>query len=107
MGYYTEYNLDVGYADDEQFNQIVSALREKHVIGNALNDHLNSYQKTKWYNWKQDMKDVSALFPDVHFTLSGEGETNSDIWEAHFVAGKMQVCKAEIVIPPFDPKKLE
>ena len=31
---------------------------------------------------------------------------DDDIWEAHYLGGKRQLCEAEIRIPEFDPEKL-
>lgn len=52
------------------------------------------------------MRALSRDFPDVHFIISAFGEINDDIWEAHYLGGKRQLCEAEIRIPGFDPKKL-
>lgn len=56
----------------------------------------------KWYDWKDDMIAMSTNFPGVLFKLHGDGEEAGDIWDAYFLNGKSQVCKAEIAIPPLD-----
>ena len=60
----------------------------------------------KWYEHESDMRIVSKMFPNVLFTLSGEGEENGDIWKKYFLGGKCQVAKAKIEIAPFNPKEL-
>lgn len=60
----------------------------------------------KWYEWECDLRKVSAEYPQVRIYVQAEGEEGGDLWEAHFVAGKMQKCQAEIHYAPFDPEKL-
>lgn len=43
----------------------------------------------KWYDHHTDMLAHSAKFPDVTFTLSGEGEESGDIWRARYLGGKV------------------
>lgn len=106
MGYNTSYNLTLRNEGD-RFYAIVEALKEKEVVGYALDDFLETYDSVKWYDHEQDMKEVSKQFPDIIFELHGEGEDTGDIWDKYFKNGKIQVCRAEIVIPPFDESKLE
>ena len=67
----------------------------------------SSSDSCKWYEHEDDMKVMSKDFPEVLFTLHGEGEESGDIWNKYFLNGKVQVCKAEIKIDKFDPKKLK
>lgn len=60
----------------------------------------------KWYDHEEDMRRLSLKFPDVVFTLNGEGEEAGDVWVKYFRNGKMQVDKIEIKLAAFDPKKL-
>lgn len=64
-------------------------------------------ESCKWYEWEADIRRLSKQFPDVLFTLSGEGEESGDIWKAYFLGGKMHKEKAVIQVPPFDKKKLK
>jgi hypothetical protein len=61
----------------------------------------------KWYEHEEDMRKLSALFPDVLFTLSGEGEESGDIWKMYVKGGKSHSVSAEIVLPEFDETKLK
>ncbi len=64
-------------------------------------------ESCKWYSHEDDMRKLSIYFPNVLFTLSGEGEESGDIWEKHFLNGKTQHCKAKIVIEALDRTKLK
>lgn len=72
-------------------------------IGQALADG----EDMKWYDHETDLRKISTQFPDVVFHLHGVGEDYGDIWEKHFCNGKMQVCKARITFPKYDPRKLK
>lgn len=116
MGYYTTYNLFAHpVSDPEIADRIEEALHSCDVIGYALDGEyqfteggveFSSCNAVKWYDHEEDMRAVSKKFPCVHFELHGEGELSDDIWTQHFLGGKSQLCKAEIIIPPFDPEKL-
>jgi hypothetical protein len=68
---------------------------------------LNNLDECKWYEHEQDMRIFSKLFPEVVFTLKGEGEEPGDLWFKYFQNGKMQKAEAIITYDPFDPKKLK
>ena len=117
MGYATSFTLFAHHvADPEIAERIVESLHSCDVIGYALNGNyqfaedgveFSSYNPVNWFDHEEDMLSISKEFPDIHFELHGEGEMNDDIWTQHFVNGKSQFCRAEIIIPPFDLEKLE
>lgn len=116
MGYYTAYELTVNRYDarsdtlsnvtPDDHDKIVEELRQLDVIGYALSDDLSCHDAVKWYYHDSDMIQISKMFPSVLFCLHGEGEETGDIWDSYYLNGKSQHCRAEIVIPPFDPMKL-
>jgi hypothetical protein len=59
----------------------------------------------KWYNHTDEMLAMSKAFPDVLFTLSGEGEENGDLWKKYYLNGQYQEDKAEIVYKGLDTTK--
>ena len=61
----------------------------------------------KWYEHETDMKALSLRFPEVLFTLHGEGEESGDVWNKYFRNGKCQVAKGVVTIAPFNPKELK
>ena len=67
---------------------------------NPFGDH------DKWYEHTQDMCRVSMEYPNVLFTLTGNGEEPEDMWVKYFMNGKVQIEKAVITYGKFDPKKL-
>lgn len=55
----------------------------------------------------EDLKGVSAKFPDVLFSLHRCGEDTGDLSEEYFLSGGYQCCPAIIHYEDFDPKKLD
>jgi hypothetical protein len=101
MGYYTMFTLEINTSDGMDVMDYIHEL-EQGVIGyNPFDD------RCKWYGHKEDMIKFSKLYPKVLFTVSGEGEENSDIWKEHFYDGKSQYCKALIIHPSFDATQLK
>lgn len=83
MGYLTYYRLEW---DDKNF-QIPADFEG---LNYAFDEEGYSLESVKWYSHEQDMRNLSKVYPDILFTLSGEGEESGDLWEAYFKAGKMQ-----------------
>lgn len=121
MGYLTNYKLD--------WQGAVSTIRPcprcdgkgtvpvDDVVEEFINSEPFLYKNTepiarsledscKWYEHEDDMKRLSLKFPDVLFTLRGEGEESGDVWVKYFKEGKMQVSKAEVKLEPFDATRL-
>jgi len=112
VGYYTSYNLEIEPKGSKKLNGVIAWLEKNSETTTGYN--LMSFYKNdgsadscKWYGHEEDMKELSTRFPDFLFTLSGEGEESGDIWTKYFLGGKMQVAKAVIVVPEFDPKLLK
>src|SRR5690242_6334705 len=116
MGYSTRYSLSVELliggqkaklADDAPLLAIIEQFRAEHGGAEyALDKDGATYDSCKWYEHEDDLRAFSTKYPNVLFTLHGEGEENEDIWDKYFLNGKCQVAKAEWTIPPFDPTKL-
>lgn len=99
MGYSTRYEMNT---DDDICFMHIDNIAEK--VG------FNPFtSKCKWYDHDSDMKEYSSLpqNKNILFTLSGEGEENTDIWLKYYKAGKVQECRAKIHFDPFDENKLE
>jgi len=116
MGYNTHYSLHLDLMigskkaellDDEPLREVIKKLREENEEARfALAEDGGSEQAAKWYTHADELIPFSEKYPNVLFTLSGEGEENDDIWKKYFLNGKVQVAKAEVRIPDFDPGKL-
>ena len=63
-------------------------------------------ERGKWYDHKISMLAMSKEFPDVLFTLTGEGERNDDMWKEYYKNGRFFLAKAVITYPEFDEAKL-
>ncbi|WP_010495024.1 hypothetical protein [Paenibacillus elgii] len=99
MGYYTRYEIEI--APDS--NEVRQAIEDDDTLAYAIG---RCSDECKWYDHESDMRAFSERFPDVLFTLSGEGEDNGDLWRKYFRNGKMQHCPAQITYEPFDESKL-
>lgn len=58
-------------------------------------------EEIKWYDWRADMIDVSARFPEIEFVLYGEGVDREDLWRAFFKDGK---CIVQTIHFYWDPE---
>ena len=116
MGYRMEFHFQCDCSDEKRMEQIMQKMRELQIVPYVFEASFYSYDPCwceldncgprTWYTEEKDMRALSRDFPDVHFIISAFGEINDDIWEAHYLGGKRQLCEAEIRIPEFDPKKL-
>lgn len=103
MSYYTTYSLSVETLDDEQRNAVDRELSEVGEI-EPWGDGWGGC--VKWYDHENDLRRISAIFPDALFTLDGEGEASDDIWREYYKNGKMQRCPARIEYDEYDENKL-
>lgn len=106
MSYHTAYTISVDNVPDDILEKIKDRMEELGIIGYAVNYDLSCAEPVNWFSEEEDMLILSREFSDVHFEVHGEGENQGDIWEDHFLGGKVQRCNAQIVIPEFDPEQL-
>lgn len=99
MGYYTNYELETVSGADYETDY------EQEVTDQV--GYRPFECETKWYSFEKDMREVSKKHPNVLLKLSGEGEENGDLWEAYFLNGKMQMCKAKIEYDAFNENLLQ
>ena len=50
----------------------------------------------KWYDYEQDMKELSKQYPEFYFWLRGDGEESDDLWVACFHNGKSRTLHINI-----------
>lgn len=68
---------------------------------------MESDEECKWYVYRQEMKSISEMFPDIVFVLSGEGEESGDIWKEYFKNGKSQYAPVQMVFSEYDENLLK
>lgn len=102
MGYYTRYNLTADNVPDTLAGPLEKRVKI-YLDFLCCEGEFAWYGETTWYEWREDMIQLSREFPRVLFKLHGEGDTQDDFWDAYFQNGKSQVHKGELVIASFDP----
>lgn len=103
MGYRTYFTLMVTSEREELIEEL---RKECEGAEYALEEEGNPQQDCKWDEHETDMQAFSAKHPEVLFTLNGEGEESTDLWNKYFKGGKMQACYAQITFEEYDETKL-
>ena len=103
MGYCTRFNLSVDKKDNDLLTKIIE---EDEELSRMFDEDGESYDEYKWYDHEAEMMYLSKNYPDVLFTLKGEGEEAGDLWFKHFKNGKIQRCPAIITYDEYDESKL-
>ena len=110
MGYYTRYELNYIYAD----GSVILDCNEKNRLDKVISENLNMINpdyfyigveslsdffedEMKWYDYDDDMIELSIAFPNLIFILSSEGEENEDIWVSYYHNGDSEKCNAHLV----------
>lgn len=83
MGYSTNFTIETDRKGGVVLDRIMEVSDERWDGDNILRD-------ARWYEHEDDLKKVSAEFPDVLITVTGWGEETGDYWRKYFVSGKMQ-----------------
>ncbi len=106
MGYRTMHTLSAD-TDNEKFIIIVKELWEfSEEADFALDENGDAATPAKWYDNEDDLVEFSQKYPDIVFTLEGEGEESGDIWKKYFKNGEKQIAHTEIKIDEYDESKL-
>ncbi len=108
MGYYTKYKLEEPDVGRELGWEIVEQMERYDTDYGKLSKFIGGFgESIKWYDHESEMKAFSKRFPDVVFTLHGEGEESGDLWVKYFKDGKMHRVDAVISYAPFDEGQLK
>ncbi len=102
MGYYTRYSLYVTGDSDLLENFNVTCKDYALNYGNLEELLEGEWEPCKWYDWPNDMKRMSLAYPNLLFSLSGEGEESGDIWRAYARNGKLVEQKAVMTYAEID-----
>lgn len=106
MGYYTRFELKV-HEGDRNIEDILKESQEFDGLDYAMDESGEGEEPVKWYSHVKDMLSLSEKYPDVVFSLKGDGEEQGDSWFKYFRDGKMQECYAKIEYDPYDESKLK
>lgn len=108
MGYCTTFTLTSDSRGDE-INKYLNSLAEDGPDYNlAMLDDWgdnNWGMNAKWYNYDEDMCRLSAEFPDVLFTLTGEGEETTDMWRDWYKSGSRYAHWVADIFIPSNPEE--
>ena len=115
MGYYTSYSLSVSRVPDkETAKKIAEWLNNKELLKSVFGGFdvykLNSddpyytmdfetWDIAKWYEYDEDMIELSKAFPECVFCLYGSGDDNLDVWNCYYKNGESEMCMAYIPRP--------
>lgn len=78
MGYCTDFTITW---DDPSLEEIV-VYETTITCGETL-------YGVKWYDNTKDMRNISSLYPNVMFTVTGVGEEAPDFWKRSYLNGQM------------------
>lgn len=110
MGYYTYYELYITKKDGKELNELEAMLVDKEVQKMNAFDYGNTRTgytgENTWYDYNKDMCLLSSKFPDLLFSLHGDGEEREDMWIAWYLNGAYMHSSAKISYDDFDPDKL-
>ena len=111
MGYYTCFSLEVMTADNSAVHPeaaaIIAKLRETNEYANsALNEDGITEMDAKWYDYTDELREFSKLYPDAILVLYGDGENSDDFWCSYFRNGKVQCTPGRIEFDEFDETEL-
>lgn len=117
MGYYTDFTVKVMEVEEDQ---LVAAKDPAGFLSEAIDYHLEKISDyefecqglmyslaAKWYDFDEDMKRLSLMYPDNVFQVDGIGEESGDVWRAYYTNGKGHSCKVVTTYSPYDPKLLK
>jgi len=107
MGYYTFHELEVIGKHGDDLSEIIEKLIGFSIEAKySLDLDGSCIDQTKWYNHEEEMKELSMMYPEELFRLSGKGEEYDDFWIEYYKKGKVQVCKGTIEYEKFNEDKL-
>lgn len=109
MGYQTKFKLSFRDSDVNTPGIVQAWLMHKGLVDEDFTFEVDSNDGRqwfefvdKWYSHDQDMIKLSLELPTVAFRLEGEGRSQGDVWESHFLNGKHKHFRPRIVWPTND-----
>ena len=101
MEYYTNYSINILKDPNNEEDAFWDAIDT--LTGGCAEDFLmDGAFYAKWYNWKEDMTQISKKFSHMLFQLDGYGEEPLDIWVATFCNGECNYRELQTHWEEFD-----
>jgi len=96
MGYYTNYEITADEVLPDDFEDKFEEITDYTFRDGEF--------EAKWYDYKADMKEISKIYPDILFTVEGEGEESGDVWRHYFKNTKDYIVKPKLIWSEFDER---
>ena len=113
--YYTQFYLFWDIPEEQDIETIEDSITE-FIMKMKDNDRFEgiaedgdserSLAGREWENWREDMTEMSATFPNVLFDLKAFGREREDVWQAYFKYGLVQVSRAVITYSVFNERAM-
>ena len=85
MGYYATFRFCLEEGSKEQYDAMLKDVHELMVIDPLSADYCF---EAKWYNHEEDLEKISKKYPDIAFSVEGDGEDFDDHWIQYWHNGK-------------------
>ena len=111
-GYLTVHTIDWSPKDQLRVSQIVGDLVRTGADAGALAWQdwaavLTGRKARPWHDHQADLARVSLRWPDVTFTLTGDGEGHRDRWREYYRNGLVQTVAGELRYPDYRVEELQ
>lgn len=94
----------------EELIEHQSLVKMYDALRNMWDENTESYDdftgSGKWYDCEEDIISFSLKYPQYLFTISGEGDDNTDLWMLYVCNGRSEQVYAKIIYPDPDFAKL-
>lgn len=113
MGHYTTYKGKVEgtgpimdkFMDDAHSGDAFGDSNWSFPLLDFTEEYINDGESMTWYEHEIHVLGVTMKYPNLLFTLEGEGEETGDIWKKYFRNGKMVEVRAVVTFPEVDLDK--
>jgi hypothetical protein len=104
--------IDLNYKNGDPISEeLTDEILEKLDIGYLQDVFTDGNQITSDFasldDYEDGLRKISLEYPDVLFTIKGDGENTTDLWHGLACNGKYKEKEVEIVYPPITLDELE
>ena len=97
MGYFTTFAVTAQENGKEiDFSDIMKhelAKITQEIDSTDIDELADGCFNSKWYSYDSDVKLLSEKFPNIVFTVDGQGEDSDDFWKHYFLTEKANLQK--------------